>query len=106
MLVDFDQVVKDLDGNFVSDGNNMGQSVPLTLARACSNALVYAKGQKMSGSEYLKQFDLGLKIHKGGKIDVSENEIALLKQVIPQMYPVPLVVAQTYKMLESQTDGK
>lgn len=90
-LVDFEgEVMKDAKGS------------PAVLRGVCIDALMaqFEDEKNLSGDEKLKRFDLALKVKKAeDPADFTVEEVALLKKLIGKAYG-PLVVGQTWKMLE------
>lgn len=77
---------------------------PVTLAEVATGALLspdFPGRPPTEGMEKAKRYDLALKIYKGGKADVSAEDIVLLKSVIgsnPNYSPA--VVGRAYELME------
>jgi len=96
MKVNFSQPLKDLEGNTLN--NEKGKGVFLNTV--CANALIASpENNKVDGVEKVKRYELAKKIMGGGDIDVSVEELALIKELLGTSYGV-LVVGQAYKMLD------
>ena len=55
--------------------------------------------EKLIGVESAKRYDLYKKIDVSGDVDLTSEEITLIKTLVGKCYP-PLVVGQFYKMIE------
>lgn len=72
----------------------------LTLGKVCVGALMsFNPESRISGEEKVKRYDLALRIYKGGIIDVTSEEIVLMKKRVGEGFAV-IVVGQVLKMLE------
>ena len=99
MKVDFNRVLYGLDGKplLTPEGNE------LTLRKVCSDALVIGleSDRETSGEEKLKRYLLGVDIYSSiYPLDVTVEQIALIKKLIEKGFPSPLVSGQAWKMLE------
>jgi hypothetical protein len=103
MKIDFSQELQDLDG--VSLKVMKGeQEVPFILAKVCVDALMatYQDELALSGEEKLKRFDLATIIYASREpVDLQAENIALIKKLVAKGYG-PLIVGQTWKMLDPQ----
>lgn len=87
------------------DGEGKAQppkQVPATLAFASFAALTMPlRGDEAMGAEQkLRLYALTQKVHAGGVVDVSAEDIALLKERIGRAHGV-LVVGRAYELLEA-----
>lgn len=97
MKVNFGAVLEDFEGKKIVDNER-----PVTLGAISINSLfAMAKDDNTSGEEKLKRYDLGMRLKKGGVVDVTAEEVTLLKNLIGKFYSV-LVVGQAYKILEGE----
>ncbi|MFP3246913.1 MAG: hypothetical protein RXR20_20535 [Paraburkholderia sp.] len=75
---------------------------PVTLKMVAINALLSNdeadRGQ--SGEEKYKRFKLADRIHASDTVEVSVEELALIKRLIGLIYP-PVIVGSAYAALES-----
>lgn len=101
MLRNFDQTIKDLEGNPVKDDK---ENV-ITLKSIAIGALMasYQDEQNLSGEEKFKRYNLALKINAGGPVEISAEDLSDLKKLIGKGFSV-LAVGQAYGLLE--TDKK
>lgn len=78
---------------------------PVILKKVCINAL--GQGQEgIDGYEKLKRFKLMMKLDSGGEVELSVEEIMLIKTSVDKAYPSPLVVGQAWNMLDPQGEAK
>lgn len=80
-----------------------GSYKELTLGGACINALMMPEpqGKDLTGEEKLKRLDLALAIQSAaGPLDLTAELVTLLKRLVNQTYPSPLVVARAWNMIE------
>lgn len=101
--VDFSRHILDLDGNDIPATADKGAK-PLDLASISGMALLIEpsadpRGSQPASSDKLARFNLALKIHAGGVVDVSSEEITLLKNAIGASYG-PLVVGRAVEILD------
>lgn len=97
MSIDFTRVLKNFDGSEIMHGNT---TVPFTLSLCAVNALVSgANDPNLSGDQQLKQYLLAEKID-GKVVDLTSEEISLIKERINKTYNAPLIAGQALKMLD------
>lgn len=95
MLIDFDKILTNIDGAAIKDALQKD----ITLRSIGANALLVAyPDERLSGDEQVKRFKLAIKISVNGEVDVTPEEIVLIKQVISKGY-APLVVGRCYEIL-------
>ena len=94
--IDFSAVLTDQEDAPLKDGDKV-----LTLGRAAFVALVApaADEQNLPQDEKFRRGDLGLRVSRGGKIDLSVEDIALIKKQIGKTYG-PLVVVRAFPLLD------
>jgi len=78
---------------------------PFTLKTACFNVLgATIKGEEnLSGKDKMKRFELAMKIKDSGEINLTSEEITLLKELIGKMYGT-LIVGRCYEILDPKED--
>jgi len=99
MKIDFTKQLKDLDGKTIVEKDGA-----ITLKSICINSLManYQDEKNLSGEEKFKRYELAMKISENGKdVDLKAEDISLIKQLVGKAF-TPLVVGQTYKMLEDK----
>lgn len=96
MKINFDAALLDLKGEEMKDGETA-----VTLKTVAVNALFapFPDEREIDGNEKAKRFNLGLRIDAGGEIEVSAEEISLVKKLIGKAFPV-LVVGRAYQLIE------
>jgi len=98
MVVEFDVELHSLDGSVLQDSATQ----KITLKNISVNALLTPADEKLAGEEKLKRYNLAQKIYAStAGIDMTTEEIALVKKLIGEIYP-PLIVGQTWAMLEGK----
>lgn len=127
MKIDFNYEFTTLDGTIIpkgpdkveedKDGKKITKkSPPLTLKVVCVNVLlktgldqvicpqckfVINKSEELTGEEKLKRFLLATEIYGGvGPIDVEKENTKLLKNLIAENYPSPLIVGQAWTVFD------
>ena len=98
MKIRFDETMKDLDGKAI-----IGDGRDLTLKQIACNALslIFNDEQNLSGEEKAKRGLLAMRIYANTEIDLTVEEVALIKKLIGKAYG-PLIVAQAWEILENQ----
>lgn len=73
----------------------------LTLKRAMVNALqaMFEDERQLEGEKKLERWKLAMKIHLGGEIDLTAEEIVLVKRLVGKLYG-PSVVGPVWTALE------
>lgn len=107
MLRNFDEQVKLLDGTPVYDGDYKdaeGTPPPLTIRRCIVSALVMTRNDAHNGEEMLKRFALAEKVSPGGDIDLTIDEISLIKSVSEKAAPTALVYGLIVKALSKEKE--
>jgi len=97
-------VLTNLSGEALKDTNTKGEAVDATLEMCLINALLAPMGQGKTeaGTEKLKKFNLAKKINDNKEVDLSADDIVLLKNRVGEVYP-PLIVGQVYELLGEPT---
>lgn len=98
MIRDFSKVLTGLDGQPLKDGD---KEIPLSVV--CVNALrgVYRGEEDLSGVEKEKRYKLCERIYEQGEVEISIEELALIKNLVGKGYPVD-IVGPAYALLESE----
>lgn len=100
MKINFDQVLKELDGKSIVDNNQK----ELTLKSVACNALSFSfNDEQISGEDKAKRGLLAMRLYANPDIDLTIEEVALIKKLIGKAYG-PIVVAQAWGMLEGKKD--
>jgi len=99
-VIDVTVALKTLQGADMIEPNPEGEATTATLRMALVNALL-SPVQKESGVEKIKKYDLAMKIHKNDKVDLTAEEITLLKARVGEVFPV-LIVGQVFEILEGK----
>jgi hypothetical protein len=107
MKIDFDTVFNNLEGETLDyelvNKAKQAKTVPLTLKTVCTNALLGTSksDENEDGASKAVRYSLAILINKGGKQDLTAEEIVLTKKKVGLSYS-PLIVGQAYLLL----DGK
>lgn len=104
--VNFSAHIVDLDGNDIPS-STAKDAPPLDLKVVAATALLAEaprqdpRAAPPDPTDKLKRFALALKIHKGGAVELSVEEIATLKAAIGADYPA-LVVGRADEILDPE----
>lgn len=118
MKIDFSKCVQNLDGSafeLVTVGcqacGRPLESVPATLRKLCSDALVRGyrdqRGMpiEIPGDEAGKRYALAVAIvNSPGPIELSAQDITLIQNLVVKAYTSALIVAQVWAMLEPKKE--
>lgn len=97
MKIDFSQKILDFKDEPVVDAGK-----DLTLSSACMTALNIVKKEDTStGDQKFKKYELSMRIKDGGVVDISTEEIVLIKAIVGEIY-VPLLVGRIFDLLEGK----
>jgi hypothetical protein len=100
--VDFSRHIVDLDGKDIPT-SQAKDAAPLDLKNVATTALLTERQDPRQTppdpADKLRRFALALKIHQGGKVDLSAEEIAEVKASIAAAYSA-LVVGRANEILE------
>ncbi len=107
MKVSFNQYIRNLDGIVLKEDSGDGKVNELMLSGICTNALLVPqqvrnpanRSKELTGQEKVERYELALRLHKSDVVDVSAEEISLLKLVVAEAF-APLIVGQALKLLE------
>lgn len=91
---DFSAPVGDGMGGTLKDGKEEA-----TLGKVAARALFAPTQEKISGEEKFRRGILGTKLFNGGDIELSAEDIALVKKAIGEAFG-PQIVAETWPMLD------
>jgi len=104
MKVNFNQNLLNLNGVTICEGGKQN----LTLLLVTQNALLNLSKEEanLESGKKVDRYNLTLKItvSKEQEVDLSAEEVVLIKSVVGKMY-VPLIVGQVFRMLEGQPTG-
>ncbi len=113
MRIDFNLVIKDLGNKPIKE--NIGGKIQDADLKFYSVFSLTGNPKdptkQINGVEKLKRFELAQKINKGGEIEVTVEEITLIKQLIGEYLPI-IIVGRCYELLdpkekvESETSTK
>jgi len=96
MKINLNQAFKNLDGTTVKQGDD---EITLCVV-ACNSLLSDLPDEKLTGDKKAHRGKLAMTIHGEDCIDISIEDVALIKELIGKMYG-PLIVAQANYFLES-----
>ena len=100
MKVDVDKMIEGLDGNGIPKDE---KGEPTLLKDVCVAALVSelpSDREKADGAEKFKRYILAGKINKGGVVELTADEVTMLKDRIGKGYGA-LVVGPAWTLLEA-----
>lgn len=87
--------IKNRDGSDAKIGDKTA-----TLRECAIEALLATyPDERQDGVESSKRYDIFLKIDMDGEIEISSEEVSLIKALIGKRFP-PLAVGQFYKLIE------
>ena len=99
MKINFDATLHELDGTPIIE--SMDKKEPMTLARASVMALTGRyQDEQLAGTESFKRYQLAKKVHKGGVVELTAEDISLVKMVMGKAFG-PAVIGPCYELLES-----
>jgi len=94
MKINFKTKIVDLKGNVIKEGLE-----ELTVGNICANALVAYTEDKMEAKSKIENWELAQKIIKEKEVELTPEEIVLIKKVVNRHYGT-LVVAQVFRALK------
>jgi len=76
----------------------------LNLGDVCAEALVnnHPDEKGVAGKEKLERFELAIKVYKGKDVELTSEEITLIKKLVAFSY-APLVCGQVWKMIDPKS---
>lgn len=105
--INFNQVLKNIiDGEDMTENvrraNGKVETIPFTLLRACLTALggTAANEPPASANDQLQRFLLAEKINGIGPVELSADEIVLIKERLAKAYTAAAVVGQAIKLVD------
>jgi len=104
MELNLNQVLKTLNGSDIISPPERGEKEgkPFLMRTVCINALLepHQDDKNLTGEKKAERYHLAMEIYKTkGKIDLSIDDIKLLKDLIAKM-PSPLIVGQAFDILD------
>ncbi len=104
MKVKVNVTLKTIDGNEMKDVDGEGKAVDATLKLAIVNALL-APAQNEKGVDKVRTYELAKKVYSvdGDElVELSAEDITLIKEKVGETFPSPLVVGQVFDLLEQK----
>lgn len=96
-MVNFTVTLQNLDGKPLIAEQ---ETSPMTLGDAAANALVNQyRDENVSGQDKVKRWALALRIHKASDIELTADDVKLIKDLVAKAYG-PLVVGQVWSILD------
>ncbi len=102
MIIKLNTVLVDEKGFALKDRDKK----TVTLGVACTNALLAADPEERNLDSKVKKYHLHLRIFGKEEVEITSDEIVLLKKCINAAYLQPLIVGQANDMLEQRKDNK
>ena len=99
MLVKLNVVLKSPNGDNLMDNDGKGNAIDATLKNCIVNAL-FAPVQDEKGIDKVKKYDLAMKCYKNDEIDLTPEEMTLIRERVGIVFPSPLVVGQIFELLK------
>ncbi len=105
MKRNFDGAVTDYDGKPLMELGADGKPHELTIKEVCIRALnnVAANEQAVAVDEQMKRFRLARRINRGGEVELTAEDITLLKTRIALMF-APVVTGFIVERLEEEQE--
>lgn len=105
MKIDLTKKILTLDGAEMPTSQDGGKtSMPLTLGVACVEALLRPAGPQDaqdSPMQKMEAYELARKMHKQSEVDLTPEQVVMLRTKLHLAWPQPLIAAQAVKMLDS-----
>lgn len=77
---------------------------PVTLGDVCVAAIAGDyRGEELSGNDRMLRFNLGMRLVNGGVVDVTAEEVTMLKTLIPKGHTT-LATGRAFHLLESDPE--
>ena len=101
MKVNFDVVLKDLDGQPIVELDAKKNELPVTLKLIAVRALtgMLEEDRSMTGEQSFKRLELARKVHAGGEGELDPADAVLIRDRTAKFYG-PLVSGQVYELLK------
>lgn len=103
MKINFEKVFKTFDGQPIMKGADSKEPITLKWVSIESLIGIYQDEKELQGEEKLKRYKLAMKISNGNIIEISVEEIALIKNLIGKAFGT-LIVGQAWEYLEGKDD--
>jgi len=98
MLVNVNQPLKTMDGQVMKDNDGQGNAIDATVKLALVNA-VLSPVQNEKGVDKVLKFELAKRIYKADEVDLTAEEISLIKERVGEVFPA-VIVGQIYELLK------
>jgi len=93
--------LKTMSGEVMKDMDEKNEAVDATLKMAVVNALLAPQKEQESGVDKIKKYELAKMVFKAeGEVDVTAEDITLIKKAVEKAFPSPIIVGQVNEMLE------
>ena len=99
MIINVDETLKTLYGKTMMDADSNGNAVEATVKTALVNAIL-VPGKEDKGVDKVRKYELAKMIFKGGEVDLTPEDIVLIKQQVGDNF-APIVVGQVFEMLSN-----
>lgn len=96
MKIDFDALMKDFQNKVISEG---GKNTTLAAVACTALSAQFADEANLAADEKYRRYKLGCKLADGGAVDLSVDEIAMLKKLIGRAFS-PLIVGRSFDVLD------
>ena len=101
MKIDFTQTLKMISGEVMKDMNEKNEAVDATIKMAVVNALLAPQKEEDTGINKIKKYELAKMIYKAEEeVDVTAEDITMIKKAVEKAFPSPMIVGQVNEMLE------
>ena len=105
MKINFDSEILDLENKPITETVE-GKVVNSTLKKICVNALMAnlptpQNVPQETGMEKFKKFNLSKKIYSGGEVEITAEDITLIKKEVGLCYSA-VIVGPVYNLLEGK----
>ena len=103
MKIDVTQKLLTIDGSAMKDMDSKGDAVDATIKLAMVNALLAPtpQGEQETGVDKIKKYELAKMIYKAeGEVDITVEDISLIKKAVEKAFPSPIIVGQVNELLE------
>jgi hypothetical protein len=102
MKIDVTQTLKTISGESLKDVDEKGSAIDATLKLAIVNSLLSPNSQEQeSGVDKIKRYELAKMVYKAdGEVDLTAEDITLIKVAVNKTFPAPIIVGQIYELLE------
>jgi len=99
MKINVDVTLKTFDGKPMMDADSNGNAVEATVKTVLVNAIL-VPGKEDKGVDKVRKYELAKMIFKGGEVDLTPEDIVLIKQQVGDNF-APVVVGQIFEMLSN-----